>query len=56
MLYNVQEFFSLTHKGIRNKVGDMFGKEGEEVFDSAVVSITILNPNENAENLKTLEK
>ena len=40
MLYNVQEFFSLTHKGIRNKVGDMFGKEGEEVFDSAVVSIT----------------
>ena len=25
MLYNVQEFFSLTHKGIRNKVGDMFG-------------------------------
>jgi hypothetical protein len=36
----VQEFLSLTHKGIRNKVGDTFGREGEKIFDSAVVSIT----------------
>ena len=40
MLYNVQEFFSLTHRDIRSKVGDIFGKEGEKIFDSAVVSIT----------------
>jgi len=36
----VQEFFSLTHRDIRNKVGDIFGREGEKIFDSAVVSIT----------------
>jgi len=40
MLYNAQEIFSSIHSSLRNNVHNMFGGEGEKIFNNAVVALT----------------
>jgi hypothetical protein len=40
MLYNAQEIFSSIHNSLRNNVHNMFGGEGEKIFNYTVVALT----------------
>ncbi len=40
MLHNPQEIFSSIHNSLRNNVHNMFGGEGEKIFNYTVVALT----------------